>query len=346
MFEALLSLCLISEPASCRDVLLPGFEADAQEACEDRVTDTDWKPRFPQYLHNVAPECRLPGPTADFVEIADGVFAHRGIVSDAAEENYGDVSNVGFVIGAKSIAVIDTGGSRKIAEMIYRAIRQHSDLPISYAILTHMHPDHVLGASVFADAGAKIIGHPGLARALADRAETYQDNFGRLIGAGQFIGTRIVVPDVVVDEVLQLDLGERMLALRTWPRAHTGTDLTVMDQASGTLFTGDLVFDKHAPALDGSLVGWQSVLAELMTLDAARIVPGHGGPVLDWPAGAEALARYLDVLAEDTRAVIDEGQPLSEAVDNIARSEASNWQLFDLFNPRNATVAYTELEWE
>ena len=35
-----------------------------------------------------------------------------------------------------------------------------------------------------------------------------------------------------------------------------------------------------------------------------------------------------------------------ESIEQASRAEAGNWQLFGNFNARNATVAYTELEWE
>ena len=56
------------------------------------------------------------------------------------------------------------------------------------------------------------------------------------------------------------------------------------------------------PTLDGSLRGWQAVLAEMQGLDVARVVPGHGGPVLDWPEGGAPLLDYLDTLAADALA--------------------------------------------
>jgi glyoxylase-like metal-dependent hydrolase (beta-lactamase superfamily II) len=119
-----------------------------------------------------------------------------------------------------------------------------------------------------------------------------------------------------------------------------------MDTMTQTLFTGDLVFDDHAPALDGSLLGWQAVLTAMRGEPAARMVPGHGGPVLDWPGGADDLVRYLGVLEADTRAALADGLPLSAATGVIGLTETGNWRLFTLFNARNATVAYTELEWE
>nr|WP_236638060.1 hypothetical protein [Mangrovicoccus ximenensis] len=62
--------------------------------------------------------------------------------------------------------------------------------------------------------------------------------------------------------------------------------------------------------------------------------------------GAAPLMRYLDVLAADTRAAIDRGLRMAEATATVAASEAENWEMFGLNNPRNATVAYAELEWE
>ena len=209
-----------------------------------------------------------------------------------------------------------------------------------------MHPDHVLGAGLFSQAGAQVVGHAGLDRALADRQRNYAESLARLIGADRFLGSGAVATDRQLDATATLDLGDRMLTLRAWPRAHTGTDLTVYDPQSGVLFAGDLVFDRHIPALDGSLRGWQAVLREMRDLPVVLLVPGHGGPVLDWADGAAPMQRYLDVLADDTRDALDAGMRLGDAVETIAASEAAHWQLFEAFNARNATVAFTELEWE
>ena len=106
------------------------------------------------------------------------------------------------------------------------------------------------------------------------------------------------------------------------------------------------MFDGHVPALDGSLRGWRAVLADLQGMAFERVVPGHGDVSLPWPEGAAPLARYLAVLERDTRAALDAGARLSEAVRTVAQGEAAHWALFAAYNPRNVTVAFTELEWE
>ncbi|WP_354595915.1 quinoprotein relay system zinc metallohydrolase 2 [Rhodovulum tesquicola] len=345
LFEVIVTLCLAAAPGTCRDVLLPGHEAATEAAC---LASLDRAPvaALPEGVIAAGPVCVPVGEALGLDEVAPGILVHRGAIAEADGENGGDMANLGVVIGARSVAVIDTGSARWMGEAIWRAVRARTDLPVSHVILTHMHPDHVFGATVLAEAGAEVVGHEGLARALADRQQNYLESLAARIGAGPFIGTAVAPVDVEVADAVEIDLGGRVLEVRAWPTAHTGTDLTVLDRDSGVLFVGDLVFDKHLPTLDGSLRGWQVVLAELVTIPARAVVPGHGGPVLSWPDGVQDTARYLDLLARDTRAAIDRGERLSGAVGDIAAGERDRWELFDEHNARNATVAFTELEWE
>lgn len=344
MFEAVIALCLSLADGPCRDVLLPGYEAESRAACETRLESR--APVLPAGLTRGAPRCVASGPALEVSEAAPGLFVHRGQIAEPDAVNLGDVSNLGFVIGDSAVAVIDSGSAAWIGEATWRAIRARTDKPVSHVILTHMHPDHVLGASVFARAGAQVVGHARLPRALADRQANYLESLSRLIGAGAFLGTEAPAIDIAITDTLDIDLGNRRLTLHAHPAAHTGTDVTVLDQTSGTLFTGDLVFHLHTPALDGKLTGWQALLADMAGQGFARIVPGHGGPLLNWPEAAEPMQRYLDVLARDTRAAIAAGERLGTAITHIAQGEADHWHLFDAYNPRNATVAFTELEWE
>nr|WP_256478520.1 quinoprotein relay system zinc metallohydrolase 2 [Notoacmeibacter sp. MSK16QG-6] len=335
----------VQDDAACRTMLLPGYASDTQAACETAVLahPTDWQVRQGAGKAYCVPR---PQSSLQFEEASPGVFVHRGAVADPSRTNGGDVSNIAFVVGDTSIAVIDAGGSRLVGEQLYLAIRERSALPISHLVLTHMHPDHVFGAGVLGEAGAEILGHENLPRALSDRAEDYERNFATLIGAPGFIGSRVVLPDRAIVAPETIDLGGRVLDLEPRPTAHTATDLTVYDSTAGILFAGDLVFDEHTPALDGSLLGWISLMETLKAFPAKQVVPGHGGPVLTWPDGAEPQREYLEVIAADTRAALEAGLGLGEAVSAVGQSEAGKWRLFDLFNPRNATAAYTELEWE
>ena len=77
-------------------------------------------------------------------EVADGVFVHFGIHEDANRSNKGDIANIGFILGKKSIMVIDTGGTKVIGKKLLEKIKTISNLPISHIVITHSHPDHFL----------------------------------------------------------------------------------------------------------------------------------------------------------------------------------------------------------
>jgi len=156
---------------------------------------------------------------------------------------------------------------------------------------------------------------------------------------------RIVPPTLLVDDTLKLDLGSRILILKAWPTALSDNDLTVSDEQTKTLFAGDLVFLGHIPVVDGSLKGWLTALDQLGNADTRLVVPGHG-PVSEWPAALADERRYLERLRSDVRGLIAGGKPITAAADTAASSEKSRWQLFDDYNARNATAAFSEIEWE
>lgn len=280
-------------------------------------------------------------------KVADGIYFHQGAHEDASEENIGAIANVGFVIGEKCVAVIDSGGSYVEGQRLYKALRNITDLPVCYVINTHVHPDHILGNAAFTDAKPAFVGHEKLPAALASRKEHYARNFSESLGDA-YTGTEFIAVDTLVspDEPLTLDLGDRQLLLQAYSTAHTDHDLTVLDEKTQTLWTGDLLFRERIPAIDGSINGWIDTLQQLQSEDYQAIIPGHGPAAIGENADWDKLLTYLTTVREEIRTQINDLGTLEEATATVGLSERQNWELFEQYHRRNVTAAFVELEWE
>jgi quinoprotein relay system zinc metallohydrolase 2 len=278
-------------------------------------------------------------------EVAKGVFVHEGrtVALDAA--GHDDIANLGFVVGTRCVAVIDTGGSVTTGRALRDSITAHTKLPICYVINTHVHVDHVLGNAAFRDAKPKFVGAATLAAAIDASRAYFVEHYAADLDSPA-TGNDVIGPDTTVETTRTLDLGGRTLTLRAWPKAHTDSDLTVTVDDAHVLFAGDLLFVGRIPALDGSAIGWREAIDVLVKSDAKFVVPGHGPVSSDIAAAFAPERRYLQVLIDGVREEIAAGKPIDDATAHVGQSERANWQLFDTANAHNVSRVYQELEWE
>lgn len=281
----------------------------------------------------------------DLREVAPGIQVHQGRHELPDVHNRGEIANIGFIIGERCVAVVDSGGSPEQGQALKRQIEATTKTPVCYVINTHVHPDHIYGNLAFKQPGVRFVGHHKLEQAMLLRAPYYQEKASRELGFS-LSPAHFVPPDLPVRDTLELDLGGRTLRLTAHATAHTDNDLSVYDDRTATLWLGDLLFMGHIPVVDGSLKGWLEEIEKLRTIPAARVIPGHGPVTAAWPLALTGEADYLKALQTDVRAALKAGRTLEQAMDEVGQRLRPDWQLFDEFHKRNVAGAYAELEWE
>ncbi|WP_047552151.1 quinoprotein relay system zinc metallohydrolase 2 [Methylotenera sp. G11] len=278
-------------------------------------------------------------------QVADGIYVHHGKHLDIDTGYQGDICNIGFIVGSKGVAVIDSGGSLKTGKQLREAIRKVTPLPVLYVVNTHVHPDHVYGNAAFLADKPAFVGHEKLANAMELRRDQYAKLNERLLHADAN-GSDLVKPTLTVKDKLTLDLGDRKLELTAHAAAHTNTDVSLIDDRTGTLFTGDLLFIERTPVVETDIKGLIAEIEKLKASPAKQVVPGHGPVTKDWVAALENAQRYLNQLLADVRASIRKNEGMEKAMETAAAAEKDKWQLFEVANRRNVNTIYPALEWE
>jgi glyoxylase-like metal-dependent hydrolase (beta-lactamase superfamily II) len=240
----------------------------------------------------------LPDPT---VQVADA----RELAPDllVIPNNQVDlVPNIGIIGGTDAVLVVDTGIGIANAEQVLALATEVAHGRRLYLTTTHFHPEHAFGAQAFAGQATYLVN-----RAQADDLETkgsgYLEMFRGFGGsiAERLDGVQVPVPDEVYADVHDLDLGGRIVELRSTGRGHTKGDQVIQVPDAGVLFTGDLaetgqfaIFPWFPPYdVDVSGVGWLAVMDRLIAAAPKVVVPGHGQI-----GGSDVLTGVRDYLRE------------------------------------------------
>ncbi|MEX3777135.1 quinoprotein relay system zinc metallohydrolase 1 [Pseudomonas sp. MYb118] len=243
-------------------------------------------------------------------QIAEDTWLLEGSTDNLAKDNGGNIVNTAFIVTERGVVVIDTGPSRRYGEAMRKAIATVSDKPVIEVLLTHHHPDHVLGNQAFSDV---LIGAlAGTTELLRQQGDAMAENMYRLVG-DWMRGTEVVLPTEVLEPGVRTfgnhDL--RLLGLG----GHTGADLAILDQKTGVLFAGDLVFYQRALTTPNSpgLAVWLADIATLQGLPWTLIVPGHG-PVATDAGPFEQMRDYLGWLDQLMRDGAANGSDMAEMI--------------------------------
>lgn len=245
-------------------------------------------------------------PTAE--AIADGVWLVRGADEAIGFANGGAIANSVILASDTGPLIVDPGPSRRYGEALAALATRLTGKPAAQVFITHLHPDHSFGAGAFDPRIVTAL--PGTTAELDRDGAGFSDAMYRML-VDWMRGTEVPRPGraLAAGPLTVGGRGLRVLALN----GHSAADLALLDERTGTLIAGDVVFHDRAPATPhADLAAWRRALGELAATPHKLLVPGHGP--LD--TGKVAIAQtldWLDWLEPALRGAVSAGLDMTEA---------------------------------
>ena len=303
--------------------LMPSVALTAQEATAAAP------PRPP------VPAPALPVVDARFpAEVAPGVF----ILPD---KRIPLVPNIGIIVGRDQALVVDCGLGIESAEKVLTLARRLAPGRKVVLTVTHAHPEHGFGAQVFKPE-ARIFYNSAQRDYFARTGARLLDGFraGVLPSDHKHVLDGIVItpPTETYDgERATLDLGGRLVELRTWGTAHSPGDQIVHLPQERIVFAGDLLEERMFPivplfppmitAADMDIARWEVVLADILRFAPSMIVPGHGNL-----GGAEIATDVLGYFRE-VRALVQAAGGSGAGLEQRIRAQYPTWEQSQFIAP-------------
>ncbi|MCC5870351.1 MAG: MBL fold metallo-hydrolase [Gammaproteobacteria bacterium] len=287
-----------------------------------------------------ASQADLEEKKISFVKLGAGAYAYT------AE---GD-PNTGIVIGDDSVMVIDTQATPVMAQDVIRRIREVTDKPIKYVVLSHYHAVRVLGASAYH--AEHIIASQGTWDLIVERGEADMkseiERFPRLFRSVESI-PGLTWPNIVFSHEMTLWMGKLEVRIMHLGRGHTKGDTVVWLPKEKILFSGDLVESAATPYTgDAYLQDWPKTLERIRALKPERLVPGRGDALMNPGQAEEGLQdtqAFVTRMFESVLKGAEAGKPLQaiyrETYETL-KPQFGHWVIFDHCLPFDVSRAYDE----
>lgn len=230
--------------------------------------------------------------------------------------------NTGVIIGDDAVMIIDATATPVMAQGVVSKVREVTDKPIRYVLLTHYHAVRVLGATGFAQHGLQqIIASRDTYDLIVERGR--QDmaseigRFPRLFNAVESI-PGLTWPTITFAGEMSLWLGGLEVRIKQLGRGHTKGDTVAWLADEKILFSGDLVeYDAACYTGDAYLADWPQTLDNLAALGAEKLVPGRGPALMTPEQVAKGIAytrSFVSALYRCAREAVAQGMDLKAAM--------------------------------
>ncbi|MDO5103500.1 MAG: MBL fold metallo-hydrolase [Lautropia sp.] len=230
--------------------------------------------------------------------------------------------NTGVIIGDDGVIIVDATATPVAAQGVIAKVREVTDLPIKYVVLTHYHAVRVLGASGYKPEGlSQIIASHDTYELIVERGQQDMDSeigrFPRLFQAVESV-PGLTWPTMTFQGEMTLWLGKLEVKIKQVGRGHTKGDAIVYLPSQNICFSGDLVEAEAACYTgDAYLADWPQTLDNLSAMGFEKLIPGRG-PALMTAEQVEAGIRYtrdfVSTLYRSAQEAVAQGMDLKGAM--------------------------------
>ncbi|MDO5624715.1 MAG: MBL fold metallo-hydrolase [Pseudomonadota bacterium] len=210
--------------------------------------------------------------------------------------------NTGVIIGDDAVMIVDATATPVAAQGVIKKVREVTDKPIKYVVLTHYHAVRVLGASGYRAEGLQqVIASRDTYDLIVERGQQDMDSeigrFPRLFQAVESV-PGLTWPTLAFSGQMTLWLGELEVNIQQVGRGHTKGDTIVTLPAQNICFSGDLVeADAACYTGDAYLADWPATLDRLAAMKFDKLVPGRGPALMTPDAVQKGLAYTRDFVS-------------------------------------------------
>ncbi len=279
------------------------------------------------------PAFAITGDAAEFVRLADDVYAYVGKKNDA---------NAMVIVTSQGVVLVDTGNNQPDARDIAARIKSVTDQPVRWVVITQYHGDHFGGSPLFTPPATLIV-HDRVARDIGamkpHQIKSWRKRFPERTAALQGLSPKDMM--MSFPDRMTLNLGGKRIELIYVDDQYNIGDVAVWLPESGVLHGSFAAYKDRHPDIrpdysHGTTITMLKQLEALLALKPRMVVPSHGP--LSNVGDLQAMVDYVLLARQKVRVMMDKGLALPDIIKQFHMNEFKDWDRASHFDWMAETI--------
>jgi cyclase len=285
------------------------------------------------WLMQPVPLAAMTAETAEFVKLADDVYAYVGKKNDA---------NAMVIVTTQGVVLVDTGNNQPDTRDIAVKIKSVTNQPVRWVVITQYHGDHFGGSPLFTPPATLLV-HERVARDL-ERMKPHQIKSWRKRFPERAQALEGLAPkDMMMSfpDRMTLNLGGKRIELIYVDDQYNIGDVAVWLPESAVLHGSFAAYKNRHPDIrpdysHGTTITMLKQLEALLALKPRVVVPSHG-PLSD-VRDLQNMVDYILLARQKVRVMMDRGLGLPAIVKGFEMNDYKGWDRASHFDWMAETI--------